>query len=312
MTSSDPTGLHRPSGRLGLGLALALTTVGLWSVLPIGLKVALGGLDPWTLTWIRFLCAAVFLASLLRLRGRLPQLARFRRRQWTLMAVAGLGLAGNYGFFALGLHYTNAGTTQVVIQIAPMLLTLGGIYLFRESFVPRQWLGFAVLVLGLGLFSSQQITHLASDLGRYVAGLVFLVVAAVTWASYGLAQKQLLEHLGPPQIMLCLYTTGALVFSPFASPSHLLDLSGVQLAALAFCVANMLLSYASFSEALAHLEASRVSALLAVIPLGTLTAVHAASLFAPSVFEPEPITALGILGAVLVVCGSLTTTLGRR
>src|SRR5436190_6996795 len=119
--------LHRPSGRSGYGLALAVATVSMWAILPIGLKIALGGLDALTLTWVRFVAATLFLGGLLRMRGNMPMIGRFKRQQWVLMAVAAVGLAGNYGFYALGLQYTNAGTAQVVIQIAPMLFTIGGI-----------------------------------------------------------------------------------------------------------------------------------------------------------------------------------------
>ena len=311
MPSRDASGLHQPSGRSALGLGLALTTVSLWSVLPVGLKLALGGLDAMTLTWIRFMAAATFLGLLLRLRGNMPPVGLFARHHWVLMAVAAVGLAGNYGFYALGLHYTNAGTAQVVIQIAPMLFTLGGIFVFKERFAATQWLGFGVLVAGLALFSSDQIAHMVDGFDRYYAGLGFLVAGAVTWAAYGLAQKQLLGRMGSPQIMLCLYAAGTLIFAPLATPSSLLALDPLQLAALVFCTANMLLSYATFSEALAHVEASRVSAILAAVPLGTLAAVHAASLFAPSVFAPEPVSNVGIAGATLVVCGSLMTSLGR-
>lgn len=312
MSSDDRSTLHRPSGRTALGLALATTTVSLWSVLPIGLKVALGGLDAMTLTWIRFTAAALLLGVLLRMRASLPRPGSFAPRHWLLLAIAALGLAGNYGFYALGLHYTNAGTSQVVIQIAPMLFTLGGIFVFRERFAATQWLGLAVLVAGLGIFSAEQVAHLVAGLDRYYKGLAFLVAGAVTWAAYGLAQKQLLERLGSPQIMLCLYVAGALIFAPLASPRALLTIDGVQFAALAFCTANMLLSYATFSEALAHVEASRVSAVLAAVPLGTLAAVHAASTFAPSVFAPEPVTGRGLVGAAMVVGGSLMAALGKR
>jgi drug/metabolite transporter (DMT)-like permease len=137
------------------------------------------------------------------------------------------------------------------------------------------------------------------------------VVSAVAWAAYGLAQKQLLDRMGSPQIMLCLYTAGALIFTPLAAPSQLLTMTDVQLAALVFCTANMVLSYASFSEALAHLEATRVSAIISSVPLGTLAALHAASLFAPTLVTPEAITTLGLAGATLVVAGSLMTSLGR-
>jgi drug/metabolite transporter (DMT)-like permease len=303
--------LHQVSGRSGLGFALALTTVAMWSVLPVGLKVALGGLDPMTLTWIRFVAAALCLGLLLRARGSMPSMGRFERQHWTLLAIAALGLAGNYGFYSLGLDYTNAGTAQVLIQLAPMLFTLGGIFLFREKFAAAQWIGLAVLVTGLALFSSDQISHMIDGLDRYYAGIGFIGISAVTWAAYGLAQKQLLERMGAPQIMLCLYVAGAVIFTPFAAPSALGRLDGVQLGALVFCTVNMLLSYATFSEALAHLEATRVSAIISSVPLGTLVAIHAASLLAPSVFAPEAISNAGIAGATLVVAGSLLTSLGK-
>jgi drug/metabolite transporter (DMT)-like permease len=111
--------------------------------------------------------------------------------------------------------------------------------------------------------------------------------------------------------MVLLYAAGALLFLPLATPRLLFSMNGVQSAALVFCCANMVLSYASFSEALAHVEASRLSALLASVPLGTLAAVHAASLLAPSLFAPEAVTVTGIIGAALVVCGSLMSSLAK-
>lgn len=308
---SDARVLHQVSGRSGLGFALALTTVAMWSILPVGLKIALGGLDALTLTWIRFVAASLFLGLLLRARGSMPSVARLERLHWRLLAVAAIGLAGNYGFYSLGLAYTNAGTAQVLIQLAPMLFTLGGIFVFRERFALAQWIGLAVLAAGLGLFSSDQISHMIDGLDRYYAGIGFIVVSAVGWAAYGLAQKQLLERMGAPQIMLCLYVAGAAIFTPLAAPAMLLEMTDVQLGALVFCTINMLLSYATFSEALVHLEATRVSAIIASVPLGTLAAIHASSLFVPSIFAPEAISNAGIVGATLVVAGSLLTSLGK-
>lgn len=312
MPPNESRSLHQISGRSGLGLSLAVTTVALWSVLPIGLKIALGGLDAMTLTWIRFVAATTILGLLLRSRGAMPRLQRLGREDWPLMLVAAAGLSANYALYVLGLHHTNAATSQVVIQLAPMLFTLGGIFVFKESFAFTQWLGLAVLIAGLGLFSSDQIAHMASGLDRYYVGLAFIVGAAVSWAAYGLAQKQLLGRLGSAQIMLCLYAFGALVFTPLSAPSTLLEITPIQFAAVAFCTANMLVSYASFSEALAHVEASRVSAVLTIVPLGTLAAAHGLSAAAPAVFPPEPVSDLGVVGALLVVSGSMMAALGRR
>lgn len=308
----EPLQLHRTSGRTGLGIALTLTTVSLWSVLPIGLKIALGGLDALTVTWSRFLCAAVVLGAVMTRNRTLPDWRTFDRQRWQLIAIAIVFLCGNYILYLLGLERTNAGTAQVVIQLAPLLLALGGVWVYRERLGPPQWLGFIIMVAGLVLFSREQIVHLVGALDRYYLGLACIVAAAVSWAIYGLAQKQLLHHLRSPEILLCLYVGGALLFLPFAHPTRIATMTPVQLAALVFCIVNMLGSYGTFAEALAHLEASRVSALLAIVPLTSLAAIRIARLIMPELVAPEPLTWLGIGGAALVVTGSLLAVQGRR
>ncbi len=303
--------LHHPSGRAGLGLGLTLTTVALWGMLPIGLKIVLDGMDPLTITWYRLGAAALILAPILAARGSLPRLGRLPVGAWRLLTIAAVCLAANYGLYILGLDHTNAGTAQVVIQLAPVLLAVGGIWVFKERFGFIQWVGLAVMLTGLVIFSRDQIGQLVAGLHVYYVGIAFLVTAAVTWATYGLAQKQLLRHMTSPAIMLCIYVGSTVVFTPMATPSQIFRLSGAQLAALVFCVLNTLLAYGTFAEALAHWEASRVSAVLAIVPLATLAMLKLSEAVMPSLLVPEPITATGVVGAGLVVSGSLMTALGR-
>ena len=53
--------LHQASGQWKLGLLLALITALCWASLPLVLKMTLTVIDPITLTWFRFLFAAVFM-----------------------------------------------------------------------------------------------------------------------------------------------------------------------------------------------------------------------------------------------------------
>lgn len=304
-------GLHKPSGRGGLGFGLTLTTVVLWGMLPIGLKIVLDGMDPFTVTWYRLGTAALILAPLLAARGSLPDLRRLNTGSWRLLAIATVCLAANYGLYISGLDHTNAGTAQVVIQLAPALLAVGGIWVFKERFGLIQWSGLAVMLGGLVIFSRDQIAQLVAGMEIYYIGIALTATAAVFWAAYGLAQKQLLRHMSSPSIMLCIYVGSTLAFTPMADPGQILHLSGVQLGALLFCVLNTLLAYGTFAEALAHWEASRVSAVLAIVPLATLAMLKATQYLMPSLLAPEPITATGIAGACLVVSGSLMTAIGR-
>lgn len=306
------TQLHRSTGRFGLGLGLAVTTTILWATLPIALKVVLLELDSASIITVRFAISAVILAAALRASGRLPRFADLAERRWVLLAVATVFLAANYYAYMAGLDWTTAANAQVLIQLAPLLLALGGIFVFGEHFNRVQWSGFAVLAGGLLLFSWDQIGAFVDDLERYLTGSAMIVVAAATWAVYGMAQKQLLLWWPSPSIMLCLYSGCALLYAPWTDFAAVARLDPATAAALVYCALNTLVAYGAFAESLAHWEASRVSAVLALTPLATLGFVWLTSHVAPSWIQPERLGWASFAGAGLVVVGSMLVSLGQR
>ena len=145
------------SGRWKVGLLLALTTAILWGILPIALKGVMETLDPITTTFFRFALAAVLLTPYFlkpkRVIGRTNLNSRLRSpRLFLQLLVAGLLLIGNYAMYISGLQKTTAEAAQLMIQVAPMLLLLSGIWLFGERLSRLQWLGVAGFATGLGLF----------------------------------------------------------------------------------------------------------------------------------------------------------------
>jgi drug/metabolite transporter (DMT)-like permease len=80
---------------------------------------------------------------------------------------------------------------------------------------------------------------------------------------------------------------------------------------LIFCGLNTLIAYGTFSESLNHIEASRVSTVLATIPLMTLGMMKGVEEFAPGFLDPEPLNSVAVIGAVLVVVGSMLSSLSR-
>ncbi|KFN43858.1 DMT family transporter [Arenimonas oryziterrae] len=308
--------MHQASGRWQLGLMLALVTAACWATLPVALKIALESLDPITLTWFRFLVAALVMSAWLGLRGGLTQFAGLGRRRWGWLTIAALMLIGNYVFYLLGVQYTTPANAQLLIQLAPLLMAIGGIVIFRESYRPGQWLGLAIIAGGLALFFRDQWTGAAATpvaSSSYVLGSAFVLIAAIVWAAYALLQKQLLLRLSSPAILLFIYVTAAVVLLPFAHPAQLLTLDGRHAAMLAYCALNTLVAYGAFAEALAHWQASRVSAILATTPLLCLATVAGVHALAPSLVAPEHVTLLGYAGAVLVVVGSaMSSLLGQR
>jgi drug/metabolite transporter (DMT)-like permease len=304
--------LHQASGLWRLGLALALVTAACWATLPVALKFTLGQLDVYTLTWFRFLVAAAGLGGWLAWRGALRGYAGLRPRYGWLLALAAATLIGNYVGYLAGLDLTTPATAQLLIQLAPLLMALGGIVVFRERFAAGQWLGLGLLALGLWLFFHDQRQAQAASAG-FVRGSLVVVLAAVSWAVYALAQKQLLERLSSPLVLLFVYAVASVALLPLATPARLASLDARHWLALLYCALNTLVAYGAFAEALAHWQASRVSAVLALTPLLTVLCVEAVHALAPGAVAPERIGLVGFAGAALVVLGSaLSSLLGAR
>lgn len=304
--------LHQSSGKWRLGLALSLLTVFLWGILPIALKVTLQGLDPYTVTWFRFLMSFGLLGVYLATRKQLPSGEKLRSLPLILLGVASVFLAINYIFYLLGLAYTTPANAQVLIQVAPVLMGLGGIYIFKERYTLMQWTGLGLLTLGFALFFNEQLKTLITAQGKYLFGSALIIIAAIVWAVYGLAQKQLLQQLTSANVMLLIYGICAVLFAPFAHPQTIVNLTPLQFYMLIFCGLNTVIAYGAFAESLEHWEASRVSAVLSTTPIVTLISVWMVASLFPSWIVTNNLTILGVLGALLVVVGSMTIALGKK
>lgn len=291
---------------------MALTTAVLWGMLPIALKVALTGLDAWTISWWRFAVSMLGLGAFLAWRGQLPRLRRAGRIALALLGIALFALVGNYVLYLFALDHTTPSVAQVVIQLAPLLLILGGVFVFRERFDPRQWIGFAVLVAGLLLFFNRRLPLLLEPTEGLGLGVALMVMAAVSWALYGLAQKRLLDHFTAPQVFLMLYAGATLLLLPASAPAEVAGLDGMQLGMLAFCCANTLAAYGAFGEALHHWDVSRVSAVISTAPLFTILSMWALERSGLALVAPEGLNALSVVGALGVVGGSMITALAAR
>ncbi|WP_220804597.1 DMT family transporter [Pseudomonas sp. NCCP-436] len=302
--------MHISSGRWLYGLFLALSTSLLWGVLPIQLKEVLQVMDPVTVTWYRLALAGSLLLAYLAAARRLPSFAALGRRGWGLLVLAVVGLTANYVLYLMGLELLSSGTTQLVIQVAPILLLLGSVFIFRERFSLGQGVGLLLMLLGFAFFFNQRLGELLTSLSNYTVGVLTVLAAAFVWTFYGLAQKQLLVVWNSVQVMMVIYLACALLLTPWAQPLQVLRLNPLQGWLLLACCLNTLVAYGAFAEALAHWEASRVSATLALTPLVTFVSVALAASWWPEYVQPEQVNAIAYAGAVIVVLGSALTALG--
>ncbi len=294
-----------------LGLSFTLLTVLMWGLLPLALKVVLAVMDPITISWYRFSLSA--LIALLwyghRRTGELKAL--LSRSVLPLTALATLGLTANYLLYIWGLDYTNPATAQILIQLAPLLLIIGSVILFKEQLTPWQWLGVLGFTVGLALFFHQRWTNLIPTNQSYIIGILLLLAASVSWTSYGLAQKKMLTQFHAQDILLMICLVGTVFLLPLSSPLDSRHLTPWQWTMLLFCGLNTIVAYGSFGLAMTYWSASRASAIIPIAPLMTILFTVLIEHFALADLDAEPLDALSYCGALLVVIGSATAALAK-
>lgn len=300
------------AGRWKRGLLLAMIAAVGWGALPITLKLTLGGLDPYTITWYRLIVATLFLGAALKLAGGLPNLKGRSQGVWAMLAVAFIGLTANYILYIEGLSHTTPGVAQIVIQLGPMLFLLCGPLVFKERFSVWQWVGFAVLMTGMLLYFNRRLPELLNVSAGTGLGVALIVLAALLWVAYGLAQKQLTEKFEPQQILLLIYSGAVVVLFPAARLGDIRNVNALEAWMLILSCANTLVSYGAFAEALKRWEVSRVGAVVSLAPLFTFAWEWLAAKLSPGLLPSEGLTILSALGALLVVGGSTVCALASE
>lgn len=294
-----------------LGLGFSLVTAVMWGMLPLALKAVLGEMDPVTITWYRFsVSAAIAVAWFGHRRGAALKSLLTRHLPLSL-AIMG-GLIGNYLLYIWGLRYINPEAVQILVQVAPLLLLLGSIAIFRERFSSRQWLGVIALGIGLLLFFHLRIDRSVATSDTYLLGVGLILAAALVWSVYGLAHKQLLREFHAKDILLLICLSGTVILWPLAEPGQLRQLGLAELLLLAFCGLNTIVAYGCFGLAMSYWQASRVSAVITIAPLLTLFFTFILNTWQAGSTPAEPMDWLSYLGALLVVAGAAVTALSGQ
>lgn len=294
---------------LALGFALSLTPALLWGALAVAIAAIRPAMDGVTLTWYRFCFAWLVQTALLVGAHRLHGLLRYRGRDLALIALVAGGLVGNFVAFACSLRYLPASTAQTFGQIQPVLLLIGGTWLFHERLTTSQRTGAVALSIGLVVFLSDRFQLVGFVDSSVAIGLGLVLVATLAWPVAALAQKAL-TAVPSMHVLWYVYLVGAVVLAPGAQAAQLVALQGVNVGLFVFCCLNTLIAYGAFMLAVRRWQAARVSAVLALMPVATYLTEAIAHRIDPSWIQAESWTPSKIVGAALVVSGAMATALG--
>jgi drug/metabolite transporter (DMT)-like permease len=285
------------------GLLLATVASVTWGTVPVAGTIALGGITAPLLCTIRLLVATAFLALVLTRRGVRP----FRRPP-RLVYLAALGLGGNYLFYMWGLERAGAAASQVLIQTAPLFLIVLGVAWLKERLAVRQIVGGVIALAGVFLVSWDD----AAAMPHRGLGVLLILAASFTWGVYGAAHRKIGgDHASGPT-MMWIFLLAALVTVPFAFTEVLRRPDAVHLGAIAYLCLNTIVAYWSFAESVRHIKASVAAVILTLGPVVTFGLLLVTNRLEQGYIPYEPLTALKVGGAALVIGGVCTAVTARR
>ncbi|MFI2103266.1 DMT family transporter [Isoptericola sp. NPDC019693] len=301
--TGTPSSADRRAGAL-TAAAMAVTVV-LWASAFVGVRAVGHDLDAGALTLGRVAVGSVALTVILlvaRARRRAPvRLPRGR----VLLLVLAWGVAW-FGAYNLTLNaaeqHLDAGTTALLVNIAPMLVAVLAGVLLREGFPRRLLAGIAVAFTGVVVIA------VATTTGRFdVVGVALGLASAVLYAGAATLQKRLLPHTDALTMtwLGCLAgTVAALPFLP-ALVLQAADAPSSSLLGVVYLgVFPTAIAFTTWGYTLARVSAGRAAAsTYAVPPLVVLMS------WALLDEVPAPVV---LLGGVLALAGVAVATLPRR
>jgi drug/metabolite transporter (DMT)-like permease len=289
------------------GVLFALLAAIMWGFLAIVLKFAVTDLRPIDVTWFRFTVAFVILFSYYVIVDR--SALRIMLKPPIALIIAAIFLGLNYLGFISGVKYTTPSIAQVFIQIGPLLLALSGFILFKEKTTWLQLTGLALVVGGIVLFYREQLAALGNAHGEYKVGITWVIVGALSWAGYAILQKDLVKRFNPMHLNLVLFGLPALAYLPTVHFSLFATLDLIEWLVIVFLGINTLVAYGSLAIALKYLEANRVSVIITLNPIITFVVMAILGYLEVNWMVKEKFTPITIIGALLVLVGTVMANL---
>ena len=290
--TAQPRRLVSPATRAA---GAALVTIVLWASAFVVIRSSGAHLSPGPMALARVAVAAVVLTPVVLLgpgRAAGPLLPRGWRAVLPVVGYGALWFAGYNVALNAAERHVDAGTAALLVNVAPVLIALGGGLFLREGFSRPVFLGCAVAFAGVALMASD------SSGRRDGAGIAFALVAAVLYASSVLLQKVTLRSVDALRATWLGCLVGTVVTLPYAgelvreaqdAPMSAL-LGAAYLGAFPTAVA-----FTTWAYALRRMPAGRLG------PLGYLVTVL--SVLMSWVFLSEVPSTLALVGGAVCLVG---------
>jgi drug/metabolite transporter (DMT)-like permease len=275
----------------------------IWGVNFSVTKIAIGQMPALPFTAIRFTLASLLLWLIVRrLEGPSPIPRPVTRR------LIVLGVVGNTLYqlaFVLGLAYTTATNSSLIIATVPTVVAVLAGALGIERITGRMWSGVALGTFGVVLvIATSGVEFSAATLG----GDLLTVVGVLCWAGYTVGLRKVPAAISPLRVTSVTTVAGTpglvLAGLPGLAAMEWAAVPGTAWAALGYAtVFSLVVAYILWNRSVQALGGTRTAIYMCLTPL---IAVAAAWMMLGE--RPQPLQGIG---AVLIIAGVLLTRADR-
>jgi drug/metabolite transporter (DMT)-like permease len=241
-------------------LAVSITVVA-WASAFVVIRYAAHDLHPGALSLGRLLVASLALS--LMMIGR--KVVAMSGREWALTAVIGVAWFAVYSVaLNAGEQHVDAGTSAMLIQLAPILIgVLAGI-LLGEGF-PRM-----LVIGGLVAFVGTLIIGIATSTGEAdLAGVLLVLLSATVYSIAMVAQKVVLRRVGALQVTWLACLIGTIACLSFAGQllGDLTTAPGLSILGVVYLgLVPTALAFSTWAYALSHTTAGKLGVTTFAVP----------------------------------------------
>ncbi len=281
--------------RAALGAAYIVASALCFGSMPIFARAAYAaGADTRTLLLLRFSIASALMWVLLAVKR-----ARVPRGKWlaVLVAMGGLGYAGQAFFYFTALTLASAGLVALVLYLYPALVALLSRVVLGHRLSRLQ-----ISAVAMALAGSVLTIGRAGDAAPL--GILFALLAALTYAGYILTGSRLPAEVTPTASSTVIISGAAVVYAALGAPggARVPATAAGWGAALAIAAICTVLAIAFFQAGLQRLGPVRASVYSTVEP--AFTVLLAAVLLGERLTVSRVVGGALILGAVVLLARS--------
>jgi drug/metabolite transporter (DMT)-like permease len=264
----------------------------------VGIRAALVDYEPLELAVFRFVIASVTLAAY----SLVAKIRLLDRKDLKMIISAGFIFFVNIITANYGLLTIKAGEASFILNLVPLLTAGLAVLILKEKLSPRFVIGLVVSFIGVSLIA---LTN--SERSSFNFGIVFLLLAAITFALFQITQKRLLTDYSPAQVTCFAIWIATALFLPFGHslPGSIGEASlGATISALYLGVFPSALAYIVWFTALKKIPVARASSFFYFTPVFTIIIGY--------LWLNEIPSLVSIGGGALVIAGVIIGSIQRE